>query len=159
MRTWIFWDFMSTQLSFLTILLNLVFILKFHLIFLTFFDCILNTAACCRRGFVFGLWSACASVGNILGAFLASSVLKYGYEVRRWDSFPFCLLFWSQHHPDLLPFAPCSMPSWWRLSCSLPAELWCSLVYSLLPKKSVSLQMVKDAIFFPSISSQTTRIV
>jgi len=33
------------------------------------------------RGFVFGLWSACASVGNILGAFLASSVLKYGYEV------------------------------------------------------------------------------
>lgn len=34
------------------------------------------------RGFVFGLWSACASVGNILGAFLASSVLKYGYEVR-----------------------------------------------------------------------------
>lgn len=35
----------------------------------------------CRRGFVFGLWSACASVGNILGAFLASCVLKYGYEV------------------------------------------------------------------------------
>ncbi|KAJ8262039.1 hypothetical protein GJAV_G00161390 [Gymnothorax javanicus] len=32
------------------------------------------------RGFVFGLWSACASVGNILGAFLASSVLIYGYE-------------------------------------------------------------------------------
>uniref|UniRef100_A0A8B9H720 Sugar phosphate exchanger 3 n=2 Tax=Astyanax mexicanus TaxID=7994 RepID=A0A8B9H720_ASTMX len=32
------------------------------------------------RGFVFGLWSACASVGNILGAFLASSVLKHGYE-------------------------------------------------------------------------------
>ncbi|KAL0962748.1 hypothetical protein UPYG_G00344850 [Umbra pygmaea] len=32
------------------------------------------------RGFVFGIWSACASVGNILGAFLASSVLKYGYE-------------------------------------------------------------------------------
>ncbi|KAG9467240.1 hypothetical protein GDO78_015357 [Eleutherodactylus coqui] len=32
------------------------------------------------RGVVFGLWSACASVGNILGAFLASSVLKYGYE-------------------------------------------------------------------------------
>ncbi|KAM9845898.1 sugar phosphate exchanger 3 [Aulostomus maculatus] len=31
-------------------------------------------------GFIFGLWSACASVGNILGAFLASSVLKYGYE-------------------------------------------------------------------------------
>ncbi|XP_053718242.1 sugar phosphate exchanger 3 isoform X2 [Synchiropus splendidus] len=32
------------------------------------------------RGFIFGLWSACASVGNILGAFLASSVLQYGYE-------------------------------------------------------------------------------
>uniref|UniRef100_A0A452HRH8 Sugar phosphate exchanger 3 n=1 Tax=Gopherus agassizii TaxID=38772 RepID=A0A452HRH8_9SAUR len=32
------------------------------------------------RGFVFGLWSACASVGNILGAFLASCVLQYGYE-------------------------------------------------------------------------------
>nr|XP_060632828.1 sugar phosphate exchanger 3 [Anolis sagrei ordinatus] len=32
------------------------------------------------RGFVFGLWSACASVGNIIGAFLASSVLQYGYE-------------------------------------------------------------------------------
>ncbi|XP_061107768.1 sugar phosphate exchanger 3 [Conger conger] len=32
------------------------------------------------RGFVFGLWSACASVGNILGAVLASSVLMYGYE-------------------------------------------------------------------------------
>ncbi|XP_061494785.1 sugar phosphate exchanger 3 isoform X2 [Rhineura floridana] len=32
------------------------------------------------RGLVFGLWSACASVGNILGAFLASSVLQYGYE-------------------------------------------------------------------------------
>ncbi|KAF6086849.1 solute carrier family 37 member 3 [Phyllostomus discolor] len=34
----------------------------------------------CRRGVVFGLWSACASVGNILGACLASSVLQYGYE-------------------------------------------------------------------------------
>ncbi|KAG3267899.1 SLC37A3-like, partial [Ictidomys tridecemlineatus] len=32
------------------------------------------------RGVVFGLWSACASVGNILGAFLASSVLQYDYE-------------------------------------------------------------------------------
>ncbi|XP_041111428.1 sugar phosphate exchanger 3 [Polyodon spathula] len=32
------------------------------------------------RGFIFGMWSACASVGNILGAFLASCVLKYGYE-------------------------------------------------------------------------------
>ncbi|KAG2460024.1 SPX3 protein, partial [Polypterus senegalus] len=32
------------------------------------------------RGIVFGLWSACASAGNILGAFLASCVLQYGYE-------------------------------------------------------------------------------
>nr|XP_057934616.1 sugar phosphate exchanger 3 [Doryrhamphus excisus]XP_057934617.1 sugar phosphate exchanger 3 [Doryrhamphus excisus]XP_057934619.1 sugar phosphate exchanger 3 [Doryrhamphus excisus]XP_057934620.1 sugar phosphate exchanger 3 [Doryrhamphus excisus]XP_057934621.1 sugar phosphate exchanger 3 [Doryrhamphus excisus]XP_057934622.1 sugar phosphate exchanger 3 [Doryrhamphus excisus] len=32
------------------------------------------------RGFVFGMWSACASVGNILGAYLASTMLKYGYE-------------------------------------------------------------------------------
>lgn len=46
---------------------------------------VLNDGSACfrRRGFVFGLWSACASVGNILGAFLASSVLKYGYEVSR----------------------------------------------------------------------------
>lgn len=42
----------------------------------------LNLMLFSSRGFVFGLWSACASVGNILGAFLASSVLKYGYEVR-----------------------------------------------------------------------------
>ncbi|XP_077003746.1 sugar phosphate exchanger 3 isoform X6 [Tamandua tetradactyla] len=33
------------------------------------------------RGVIFGLWSACASVGNILGACLASSVLQYGYEI------------------------------------------------------------------------------
>ncbi|KAF7240673.1 Sugar phosphate exchanger 3 [Varanus komodoensis] len=46
-----------------------------HLLSLLFFDLLLH-----RRGFVFGLWSACASVGNILGAFLASSVLQYGYE-------------------------------------------------------------------------------
>ncbi|XP_006861312.1 PREDICTED: sugar phosphate exchanger 3 [Chrysochloris asiatica] len=32
------------------------------------------------RGVIFGLWSACASVGNILGAVLASSVLQFGYE-------------------------------------------------------------------------------
>ncbi|KAM4873877.1 sugar phosphate exchanger 3 [Thomomys bottae] len=32
------------------------------------------------RGVIFGLWSACASVGNILGACLASSVLQFGYE-------------------------------------------------------------------------------
>ncbi|KAJ7329101.1 hypothetical protein JRQ81_015275 [Phrynocephalus forsythii] len=32
------------------------------------------------RGLVFGFWSACASMGNIIGAFLASSVLQYGYE-------------------------------------------------------------------------------
>ncbi|XP_032828386.1 sugar phosphate exchanger 3 [Petromyzon marinus] len=32
------------------------------------------------RGLVFGLWSACASVGNILGALLVSGVLRFGYE-------------------------------------------------------------------------------
>lgn len=32
------------------------------------------------RGFVLGLWSACASVGNIIGALMVSSVLDYGYE-------------------------------------------------------------------------------
>lgn len=41
------------------------------------------------RGVVFGLWSACASVGNILGACLASSVLQYGYEVG--VSFTVCM--------------------------------------------------------------------
>ncbi|XP_052781449.1 sugar phosphate exchanger 3-like [Mya arenaria] len=32
------------------------------------------------RGFVLGLWSACASVGNIIGALMVSQVLQYGYE-------------------------------------------------------------------------------
>lgn len=32
------------------------------------------------RGFILGLWSACASVGNILGALMVSAVLDYGYE-------------------------------------------------------------------------------
>ena len=32
------------------------------------------------RGFIFGIWSACASVGNILGATLAATFLTYGYE-------------------------------------------------------------------------------
>ncbi|XP_048257345.1 sugar phosphate exchanger 3-like isoform X1 [Haliotis rufescens] len=32
------------------------------------------------RGLVFGLWSACASVGNILGALMVSAVLDYGYQ-------------------------------------------------------------------------------
>ncbi|KAL4227077.1 hypothetical protein ACF0H5_015051 [Mactra antiquata] len=32
------------------------------------------------RGFVLGLWSACASVGNIIGALLVSEVLEYGYD-------------------------------------------------------------------------------
>lgn len=48
-----------------------------------------------RRGFVFGLWSACASVGNILGAFLASSVLKYGYEVSADTDIPITDLLWD----------------------------------------------------------------
>ncbi|KAL5014851.1 hypothetical protein ScPMuIL_009121 [Solemya velum] len=32
------------------------------------------------RGFVLGLWSSCASVGNIIGALMVSSVLNYGYD-------------------------------------------------------------------------------
>lgn len=32
------------------------------------------------RGLVLGVWSACASVGNIVGTFLAAAVLPYGYE-------------------------------------------------------------------------------
>ncbi|KAH9503589.1 hypothetical protein Btru_066915 [Bulinus truncatus] len=32
------------------------------------------------RGVLLGIWSACASVGNIIGALLVSSVLSYGYE-------------------------------------------------------------------------------
>jgi OPA family glycerol-3-phosphate transporter-like MFS transporter 3 len=33
------------------------------------------------RGLIFGIWSATASVGNILGALMVASVLKYGYHV------------------------------------------------------------------------------
>ncbi len=32
------------------------------------------------RGLIFGVWSACASVGNIIGAALAANFLQYGYE-------------------------------------------------------------------------------
>jgi len=32
------------------------------------------------RGLIFGIWSACASVGNIFGAALAAAFLSYGYE-------------------------------------------------------------------------------
>jgi sugar phosphate permease len=32
------------------------------------------------RGLIFGIWSACASVGNIFGALLAAAFLKYGYD-------------------------------------------------------------------------------
>lgn len=32
------------------------------------------------RGLIFGIWSACASVGNIIGAALAAAFIKYGYE-------------------------------------------------------------------------------
>ncbi|CAF1318854.1 unnamed protein product [Adineta steineri] len=32
------------------------------------------------RGLIFGVWSACASVGNIFGALLAATFLTYGYE-------------------------------------------------------------------------------
>lgn len=53
------------------------------------------------RGFVFGLWSACASVGNILGAFLASSVLKYGYEVKHRHPYTLLLLFFLPYSQPL----------------------------------------------------------
>lgn len=42
------------------------------------------------RGLVFGIWSACGSVGNIVGAFSASLVLTYGYEVRYRPLFKGC---------------------------------------------------------------------
>jgi len=32
------------------------------------------------RGLIFGIWSACASVGNIIGAALAAAFIQYGYE-------------------------------------------------------------------------------
>jgi OPA family glycerol-3-phosphate transporter-like MFS transporter 3 len=32
------------------------------------------------RGLIFGVWSACASVGNIAGAAIAAAFLHYGYE-------------------------------------------------------------------------------
>ncbi len=32
------------------------------------------------RGLIFGVWSANASIGNILGALMAASVLDFGYE-------------------------------------------------------------------------------
>ncbi|BFZ10746.1 hypothetical protein BsWGS_13785 [Bradybaena similaris] len=32
------------------------------------------------RGMLLGIWSSCASVGNIIGTFMAASVLTYGYE-------------------------------------------------------------------------------
>uniref|UniRef100_A0A2C9KGI9 Sugar phosphate exchanger 3 n=1 Tax=Biomphalaria glabrata TaxID=6526 RepID=A0A2C9KGI9_BIOGL len=35
---------------------------------------------CFSRGVLLGVWSACASVGNIIGALLVSSVLSYGYQ-------------------------------------------------------------------------------
>lgn len=41
----------------------------------------LTPPVCFSRGLVLGLWSACASVGNIIGAFLVSGVLDYGYDV------------------------------------------------------------------------------
>ncbi|CAG5121248.1 unnamed protein product, partial [Candidula unifasciata] len=32
------------------------------------------------RGMLLGIWSSCASVGNIIGTFMAASVLSYGYQ-------------------------------------------------------------------------------
>lgn len=39
------------------------------------------------RGMLLGIWSSCASVGNILGAVMVSSVLSYGYQVCNQDHF------------------------------------------------------------------------
>lgn len=33
-----------------------------------------------NKGLIFGIWSACASVGNVIGALLCSFVINYGYE-------------------------------------------------------------------------------
>ncbi|XP_027692613.1 sugar phosphate exchanger 3-like [Vombatus ursinus] len=50
------------------------------------------------QGFVFGLWSACASMGNILGACLASLLLQHGYEYTlgyaNMELVNYCFLFW-----------------------------------------------------------------
>ena len=37
-----------------------------------------------------GVWSSCASVGNIIGAFMVASVLDYGYDVR-------CVMIFKQN--------------------------------------------------------------
>ena len=33
------------------------------------------------RGLLFGIWSSCASVGNIVGSLMAGALVIYGYEV------------------------------------------------------------------------------
>ena len=33
------------------------------------------------RGFIFGIWSSCSSVGNILGSLFSGALINYGYEV------------------------------------------------------------------------------
>lgn len=38
------------------------------------------------RGAVMGLWSGCASVGNIIGSMIASKMVILGYEVSRSNS-------------------------------------------------------------------------
>lgn len=37
-----------------------------------------------------GLWSACASVGNIIGALMVSQVLNFGYDVSSVDVMEVC---------------------------------------------------------------------
>jgi len=43
------------------------------------------------RGFIFGLWSSCSSVGNILGSLWAGALITYGYEVRFSTFFDKCM--------------------------------------------------------------------
>lgn len=33
-----------------------------------------------NKGLIFGIWSSCASVGNVIGSLLCSAVVNYGYE-------------------------------------------------------------------------------
>ena len=52
------------------------------------------------RGLVLGVWSACASVGNIIGSLIVSALVGYGYEVSihlikclNTKTFSICLMY------------------------------------------------------------------
>ena len=44
------------------------------------FLCSYGKSIALSRGLILGVWSACASVGNIIGAVLAATFLQYGYD-------------------------------------------------------------------------------